>query len=205
MWLTTWVVILLTAGLSGISKAEQIFFSDFDGRPLRPFRVAAGISGEWARLPDVHSRPIPLFSEQYLLGSLAEAATLKLEGLPQHSSIDLDFLFAALDSWDGSTIEGGRAAPDFFNVSVDGELVFSETFDFALIDDQSFRPEPHVLAYRVEDFSIAVASCRSMTWEANPTFVPFRILQTRLKFASSPMAPESSPTNVGPSMTCEFR
>ncbi|MBM83322.1 MAG: hypothetical protein CMJ78_22400, partial [Planctomycetaceae bacterium] len=51
--------------------------------------------------------------------------TLTLTDLPSHTSIDLNFLFAAINSWDGLPEVTG---PDFFNVSVDGDLVFRENF-----------------------------------------------------------------------------
>jgi len=74
----------------------------------------------------------------YYLTSSGGAVTLTLTGLPSHSSIDLDFLFAAIDSWDGNTSAGGNAPPDYFNVSVDGVEIFEETFDFQNISDQSY-------------------------------------------------------------------
>ena len=51
---------------------------------------------------------------------------LTLAGLPQHDSINLSFLLAIIDSWDGSYSGLGQA--DFFNVSLDGTTIFSETF-----------------------------------------------------------------------------
>ena len=44
------------------------------------------------------------------------------------TSVDVDFLLAVLDSWDGSN---GSPAPDIFNVRVDGTVVFSHTFAIA--------------------------------------------------------------------------
>src|SRR5207245_6271973 len=47
--------------------------------------------------------------------------------LPAHTSIDVDFLFAIINSWDSlaQTPVGG----DFFNVRVDGTVVFHGSFD----------------------------------------------------------------------------
>src|SRR5207249_275852 len=58
-------------------------------------------------------------------GSPKGATTLRLTGLPPHTSIDLDFLLAVIDSWDGSNATSG---PDLFNVTVDEKSIFSETF-----------------------------------------------------------------------------
>lgn len=55
----------------------------------------------------------------------ATASTLTLTGLPAHSSVNLGFLLAAIDSWDSTD---GGPAPDFFNVSVDSTSVFQATF-----------------------------------------------------------------------------
>lgn len=51
--------------------------------------------------------------------------TLTLTGLPAHSSIDVEFLMAIIDSWDGIPNFPG---PDLFNVRVDGTTVFSHIF-----------------------------------------------------------------------------
>jgi hypothetical protein len=57
--------------------------------------------------------------------------TLTLTNLPTHTSVNLGFLLAVIDSWDGSStesIEGHPVGPDYFNVKVNGNLVFSQTF-----------------------------------------------------------------------------
>lgn len=59
--------------------------------------------------------------------------TLTLIDLPPHDAIDLRFLLAAIDSWDGSQQGSQFFAPDIFNVTVDGNPIFSET----LVNSQS--------------------------------------------------------------------
>ena len=59
-------------------------------------------------------------------GSPTGVATLTLTDLPAHTSVDLSFLLAIIDTWDGSG--SAPAQPDFFNMSVDGTSVFAETF-----------------------------------------------------------------------------
>ena len=64
----------------------------------------------------------------------AASSALTLTGLAAHDSIDIDFLLAIIDSWDGSVTS---VAPDFFNVRVDGVVVYSETYDQFDLADQS--------------------------------------------------------------------
>lgn len=62
------------------------------------------------------------------------ATTLTLTGLPGHTAISLSFLLAIRDSWDGSYYAPNPnldlANYDYFNVAIDGNKVFSETFGF---------------------------------------------------------------------------
>jgi hypothetical protein len=68
--------------------------------------------------------------------------TLHLTGLPEHESVNVNFLLAAIDSWDGST---EYAAPDEFNVALDGRVIFSETLDHLYFFDQTYQPPVGVL------------------------------------------------------------
>lgn len=56
--------------------------------------------------------------------------TLTLTGLPDHTSIDITALLAALDSWDSTN--GDCCSPDFFQIKVDGTVVFEDTYAIAL-------------------------------------------------------------------------
>lgn len=62
---------------------------------------------------------------------------LTLTGLPEHTAIDLQFLLAIIDSWEGSS---GNGSPDRLNITVDGNIIFSETFDTAVGLDQTYSP-----------------------------------------------------------------
>jgi hypothetical protein len=75
------------------------------------------------------------------MGISASPTTLTLTGLPAHTSIDINFLLAIIDSWDGSGPEG-CCYPDILTVTVDGSTVFSESFGF---NNPSFVPPPGVL------------------------------------------------------------
>lgn len=55
----------------------------------------------------------------------------------------MNFLLAVIDSWDGSS--GSLYSPDAFNVSVDGTLIFKQTFDNIYYWDQGYIPPTGVL------------------------------------------------------------
>ena len=79
----------------------------------------------------------------------ATLVTLTLTNLPQHDELDLDFLFAAIDSLDGT---GTFPAGDFFRVTLDGVELFRESFYNAQAGQfQSYVSAPGVeLSRRVD-------------------------------------------------------
>ena len=66
-----------------------------------------------------------------------QITTLTLTDLPDHDTIDIGFLLAIIDSWDGSN---GNPSPDIFNVMVDDQVIFSETFAIASGTGSYFPP-----------------------------------------------------------------
>jgi hypothetical protein len=69
-----------------------------------------------------------------------QRTTLTLSGLPTHETIELNFLLAIIDSWDAAHPTYG---PDLYNVTIDGNLIFSETFigpSQGSFSHQSFDP-----------------------------------------------------------------
>ena len=66
---------------------------------------------------------------------------LTLTNLPPHHAITLRFLLAIIDSWDGTECAYG---PDSFNVTVDGNVVFSQIFDNGDCGHQLYEPPPYV-------------------------------------------------------------
>jgi hypothetical protein len=60
-------------------------------------------------------------------GTPGDATVLTLKNLPPHSSIDLEFLLAIIDSWDGG-IPNDPFGSDTFNVTIDGASIFSQTY-----------------------------------------------------------------------------
>ena len=125
-----------------------VFFSDFES-PLPPHfnpGVAAltGVQG-YQGLGPADS----VFSGSFLRSPTANPVTLTLTDLPPHRSINIHFLFAAIDSLDGT---GTFPQGDFFRVNVDGVTIFRESFANALESQiQSYNPPPGVqLARRVD-------------------------------------------------------
>jgi hypothetical protein len=76
-------------------------------------------------------------------GEAGSATTLTLTGLPAHTSIELNFLLAIIDSWDGIGC-GNGAGPDAFNVLIDGSQVFSKVFENSFCGTQNYSPPPGV-------------------------------------------------------------
>jgi Ca2+-binding RTX toxin-like protein len=74
-----------------------------------------------------------IFNASFLKSS--SSATLTLTNLPEHDSIDLRFLLAIIDSWDGGY-------GDYFNVLVDGVQVFRETFSVFSLTNQTYAAQP---------------------------------------------------------------
>ena len=74
------------------------------------------------------------------VGTPGSVTRLTLSGLQVHTSINLGFLLAIIDTWDGLIAATGET--DFINVRVDGNLVFRETFvnSSPTFQNQSYNP-----------------------------------------------------------------
>ena len=132
----------------GAHAQLTVFSTDFEG-PL-PSQVApgsallTGVQG-YAGLGPAGAP----FAGSFLRSATANTVTLSLTGLPVHSSLNLGFLFAAIDSLDGT---GTFPSGDFFKVTLDGNQIFRESFANALPSQiQSYVPPSGVqLARRVD-------------------------------------------------------
>jgi len=108
----------------------EVFFSDFNG--ALPTEIApgsatlTGVQG-YAGLGPTGNQ----FSGNFLRSATGNTITLSLTGLPVHDTISLGFLFAAIDSLDGT---GTFPSGDFFKIVFDGVTLFSESFANALPD-----------------------------------------------------------------------
>ncbi|MEM8946540.1 MAG: hypothetical protein AAGD11_15310 [Planctomycetota bacterium] len=123
------------------SAANLVVFSDdFDTGPVTSSGVSGSYSGEVNVNPVGGYAGVGSGANQFggnflqnmtggvpTIGTAGLQTTLTLTNLPAHTSIDLDFLLATIDSWDG--IDGASGVTgDYFNVHVDGQSVFRDTF-----------------------------------------------------------------------------
>ncbi len=137
----------LAIDLPTIPEPQLFFFTNFDdGIPPVFSGVASAVGVEgFAGLGNEGNQ----FSGALLRndgnplsnGDPALPTILTLTNLPPHDSVDIGFLFAALDEWDVGGGFGGSNV-DFLNVSVDGNVVFSQSFDSENPGNQSYVPPP---------------------------------------------------------------
>jgi hypothetical protein len=134
--------------LTSAAPAQQVYFSNFDG-PAAP-EVAPGV----AQVTGVQGyaglgTPGNQFGGSFLRSPTGNTVTITLTNLPPHTSLDITFLFAAIDSLDGT---GNYPEGDFLNVKLDGVSFFRESFANATAQqDQSYVPPPGAeLARRVD-------------------------------------------------------
>lgn len=121
------------ASPSSFGAHTLVYSNDFDGSVFLAPGVSGGLSGY------THTEPgqgfVGLgFGTNKVQGSVlyndtgdnftnqpSQKSVLELSDLPTHSAVDLNFLLLIIDTWDG-------ASADYLNVSVDGTLVFQESF-----------------------------------------------------------------------------
>lgn len=142
------------------ANGSQVYFNDFDGG----LTVAPGVTGTLGGITSTESvqgyaglgTGSNTFGGDFLrnttggyasiggqIGTPGSPTTLTLSGLPPHTSIDLNFLLAIIDSWDGSDPGGCTIChPDILTIAVDGNTAFSESFGF---NGPTFVPPPGVL------------------------------------------------------------
>lgn len=120
----------LAANVENLTLSEDaldyktVYSNNFDTAETFSTNVNGGLSGEMS-IEGVQGYAGDGFQGDFLRntasGDPATATILTLHDLPTHNAIDINFLFAMIDSWDGGTsIEGNPYAPDFFNVEMDG-------------------------------------------------------------------------------------
>lgn len=131
-------IVLTVSGASTIAAPVVVFQTDFNGTlpsVISPgTALLTGVQG-YAGLGPAGNQ----FGGNFLRSATGNTITLQLNGLPAHDTISLEFLFAAIDSLDGT----GDVAPagDFFKIVFDGTTLFSESFANALPTQiQSYVP-----------------------------------------------------------------
>ena len=117
---------LILAASAAVATAAPtvVFQTDFNGAlpaAISPgTALLTGVQG-YAGLGPTGNQ----FSGNFLRSATGNTVTLQLNGLPAHDTISLAFLFAAIDSLDGT---GTFPAGDFFKIVFDGATLFSESF-----------------------------------------------------------------------------
>lgn len=144
--------ILLLSATGAHAAPILVFETDFNGPlPLEISPGAATLTGvqDFAGLGPAGNQ----FGGNFLRSPTGNTITLELTGLPLHDTITLEFLFAAIDSLDGT---GTFPAGDFFKIVFDGATLFSESFANALPTQiQSYVSPPGVELARRQDLGFA--------------------------------------------------
>ena len=150
-------------------NSAEVFFTDFEtGMPDEFSQISNSAQLNDVQRYDGVGTDTNVFSGSFLHNTTggtvefpgsepSEPVTLVLTDLPDHTSLDIDFLLAVIENWDGNTADGDAQAdpvdyPDFFNVVVDGEVVYSVAFDqqssddtFDLLADDTYSPADGVM------------------------------------------------------------
>ncbi len=125
-WLASGACIAgLLGSASGVQAATTVFQTDFDtALPSQISGGSASLTGvqQYAGLGPSGNQ----FVGSFLRSMTGNVVTLNLTGLQAHSAIGVGFLFAAIDSLDGT----GPNFPegDYFKVTLDGQTIFRESF-----------------------------------------------------------------------------
>jgi hypothetical protein len=140
-----WAGELVDEATTSISTSNIVFSNNFDSGV--PPEFSGVVSIESVQAYEGIGIGANIFGGDFLRNSSVPPlpTTLTLTGLPAHTSIDLHFLLAIIDSWDG-----GGAGGDTFTITIDGQSVFTEVFD-NVGGVQSYNPPSGVeLVRRVE-------------------------------------------------------
>ena len=153
---TAAAAVLLFAGVIAANAQTTVFSTNFDGGT-----IPAEISPGTATLTPVQGYaglgpPGNQFGGSFLRSPTANTVTVQLNGLPAHTTMNILFLFAAIDSLDGT---GTFPSGDFFDVSLDGVTFFSHSFANALESQvQSYVPPAGVQLARRVDLGFSTGS-----------------------------------------------
>jgi hypothetical protein len=143
------ILATLIAPMLPMLAAQTVVFSD-DFNGSLPAQVSpgtaqlVGVQG-YAGLGPTGNQ----FGGAFLRSATGNPVTITLTGLPPHNAIEVAFLFAAIDSLDGT---GAFPSGDFFAIEIDNNLFFRESFANALPSQvQSYPAPPGVTLARMVD------------------------------------------------------
>lgn len=109
---------------AGSAHAQLVFSSDFDGPAPAALNPGSALQTDvqgYAGLGPAGNQ----FGGQFLRSATANKVTLTLAGLPTHDALSVQFLFAAIDSLDGT---GSFPSGDYFRIDIDGVTRIRESF-----------------------------------------------------------------------------
>ncbi len=168
------LVAAVALAAAGAAQAQLVFSSDFDSSipvAVNPgSALLTGVQG-YAGLGQGGNQ----FGGQFLRSATANKVTLTLNNLPTHDALSVQFLFAAIDSLDGT---GSFPSGDYFRIDIDGVNRFRESFANATDQQvQSYVPPAGVeLARKVDlGFGGPGGFYRDSAYDlgADPTFQQF--------------------------------
>jgi PEP-CTERM motif len=109
------------------AQAAQVYANNFDGPATVAAGVLASFTGDGA-LQGTTADYTATYGQIYRSQSSSVQTLLTLNNLPAHTTVDIDFLMAFLDSWDSNN---GTPAPDNLDLYVDGVKLATYTFNSA--------------------------------------------------------------------------
>jgi len=143
----------LLLALPAVAQDRVVFETDFDSGAPPEFATTPPITPEFVQQFAGLGRAGFGFEGDFYRVPTGQQVVLSLANLPAHSTLSLDFLFAAIDSLDGT---GSFPSGDFFRVAVDGVEVFRESFANATPTQvQSYVPAPGVELARHVDLGFS--------------------------------------------------
>lgn len=139
--------------LPGLAQDRVVFSSSFEGGAPPELSTSPAIVPVPCQFFAGLGQPGYQFGGDFFRVPTGQEVTLTLANLPAHTSLSLDFLFAAIDSLDGT---GNYPSGDFFRVTLDGVEVFRESFANALTSQvQSYVSAPGVELARHVDLGFS--------------------------------------------------
>lgn len=130
--------------------AQIVFDSGFEGGIPPTLSVGSGVLTPSQGYEPLGPPGPRTFGPTFLRSPTGNVITMTLTGLPPHTKLTIGFLFAAIDSLDGT---GTFPAGDYMRITLDGTQIFRESFFNAdpVLQTQSYiAPPGGELARRID-------------------------------------------------------
>ena len=109
--------------------------------------------------------PNNVFADTFLWCPVQKKVVVTLPFLAPHTSIDIAFLLAAIDSLDGTSSDG---TGDFFSVSLDGHMVFRQSFANAVFIEAATNMVTNVVQGYVPPPGVELARRKELGFTQGP-------------------------------------